>query len=290
MFIGHFGLAFAARRAAPGVSLAILFLAAQFADTLWPFLVAAGVEQVRIDPGHTAVTPLDFVSYPWSHSLLMLAVWGVLLGWMFRTVDRRAFAVIAALVVSHWVLDFVTHVPDMPVHATLTDLFPNIPTFEAIANSSDGRITFEPAPVDARAVPAALRGLRTIFNGFHHFTPSDARSVLHAAAAASQPIAIFEASDRRAINLLGVLLVPFAVWLMTPFIRPFRWSRLLLTYLLPLVPLTCLWDGVVSQLRAYTADEMLELGRGAPRMRWETGHIPIARGRGRVTYLLGIPC
>ena len=95
MFIGHFGLGFAAKRAAPGVSLAILFLAAQFADTLWPFLVAAGVEQVRIDPGHTAVTPLDFVSYPWSHSLLMLAVWGVLLGWMFRTVDRRAFAVIA---------------------------------------------------------------------------------------------------------------------------------------------------------------------------------------------------
>jgi hypothetical protein len=178
----------------------------------------------------------------------------------------------------------------VPVHATLTDLFPNIPTFEAIARSSDGRITFEPAPVDARAVPAALRGLRTIFNGFHHFKPSDARSVLHAAAAAAQPIAIFEASDRRPINLLGVLLVPFAVWLMTPFIRPFRWPRLLLTYLLPLVPFTCLWDGIVSQLRAYTADEMVELGRGAPRMRWETGHIPIAKGRGRVTYLLGIPC
>ena len=116
MFIGHFGLGFAAKRAAPGVSLAILFLAAQFADTLWPFLVAAGVEQVRIDPGHTAVTPLDFVSYTWSHSLLMLAVWGVLLGWMFRAVDRRAFAVIAALVVSHWVLDFVTHIPDMPLY------------------------------------------------------------------------------------------------------------------------------------------------------------------------------
>jgi len=116
MFIGHFGLGFAAKRAAPGVSLAILFVAAQFADTLWPFLVAAGVEQVRIDPGHTAVTPLDFVSYPWSHSLLMLAVWGVLLGWMFRTVDRRAFAVIAALVLSHWVLDVVTHIPDMPVY------------------------------------------------------------------------------------------------------------------------------------------------------------------------------
>ena len=116
MFIGHFGLGFAAKRAAPSVSLAVLFLAAQFADVLWPFLVAAGVEQVRIDPGNTAVTPLDFVSYPWSHSLLMLGVWGVLLGWIFRTEDRRAFAVIAALVLSLWVLDFVTHRPDMPLY------------------------------------------------------------------------------------------------------------------------------------------------------------------------------
>lgn len=116
MFIGHFGLGFAAKRAAPSVSLAVLFLAAQFADVLWPLLVAAGVEQVRIDPGNTAVTPLDFVSYPWSHSLLMLAVWGVLLGWIFRTADRRAFAVIAALVLSHWLLDFVTHRPDMPLY------------------------------------------------------------------------------------------------------------------------------------------------------------------------------
>jgi hypothetical protein len=178
----------------------------------------------------------------------------------------------------------------VPVHVTLTDLFPNIPTFEAVARASDGRITFEPGPVDARRVPAALRGLRTIFNGFHHLKPSDARSVLHAAAEAGQPIAIFEVSDRKPINLLGVLLVPFAVWATTPFIRPFRWSRLLLTYLLPLVPLTCLWDGVVSQLRAYTAEELVGLGQGAARMRWETGHIPIARGRGRVTYLLGIPC
>jgi len=116
MFIGHFGLGFAAKRASPGVSLAVLFLAAQFADVLWPFLVAAGVEQVRIDPGNTAVTPLDFVSYPWSHSLLMSCVWGALLGAIFRTTDRRAFTVIAALVVSHWLLDFVTHRPDMPLY------------------------------------------------------------------------------------------------------------------------------------------------------------------------------
>jgi LexA-binding, inner membrane-associated putative hydrolase len=116
MFIGHFALGFAAKRATPRASLGILFLAAQFADVLWPFLVAAGVEQVRIDPGNTPVTPLDFVSYPYSHSLVMLIAWGLLLAWIFRRIDRRAFGVIAALVVSHWVLDFVTHRPDLPLY------------------------------------------------------------------------------------------------------------------------------------------------------------------------------
>jgi hypothetical protein len=176
------------------------------------------------------------------------------------------------------------------LHATLTDLFPNIPAFESIANASGGTISFVSTPVDARAVPSSLRGLRTIFNGFHHLKPEDARAVLHAAARAGQPIAIFEASERTAVNLIGVLLVPFVVWLTTPFIRPFRWSRLLLTYPLPLVPLTCLWDGVVSQLRAYTTAELLQLGEGAPNMRWETGQIPIAKGHGHVTYLVGVPC
>lgn len=118
MFIGHFALGFAAKRAAPRLSLAALFAAAQLADIIWPFLVAFGIEQVRIQPGITAFTPLDFVSYPYSHSLLMLCVWGALFGAVCAMVShaRRAFAVVAALVVSHWVLDWVTHRPDMPLY------------------------------------------------------------------------------------------------------------------------------------------------------------------------------
>ena len=116
MFIGHFALGFAAKRVTPRLSLVVLFLAAQFADVLWPFLVAAGVEHVRIDPGNTAVTPLDFVSYPYSHSLVMLVIWGLLLGWIYRGGDRAAFPVVAALVVSHWILDVITHRPDMPLY------------------------------------------------------------------------------------------------------------------------------------------------------------------------------
>ncbi len=119
MFIGHFALGFAAKRAAPRVSLGVLFVAAQLADILWPFLVAAGVEQVRIDPGNTAFTPLDFVSYPYSHSLLLLGVWGFALGYGYaalRGAPRATAMLLAALVLSHWLLDFVTHRPDMPLY------------------------------------------------------------------------------------------------------------------------------------------------------------------------------
>jgi len=118
MFIGHFAVAFAGKRFAPQLSLPALLLAALFADILWPVLVAVGAEHVRIDPGNTAYTPLDFVSYPWSHSLLMLVLWGALIGAYFRKrpEGKRAGLVIAGLVVSHWVLDWVTHGPDMPVY------------------------------------------------------------------------------------------------------------------------------------------------------------------------------
>ena len=116
MFIGHIALGLAAKRLTPRLSLALLIAAAQFADMLWPILIVAGLEKVRVLPGITKVTPLEFVSYPWSHSLVMLIGWGLLLGWIVRRRDPRALPVVAALVVSHWVLDFVTHRPDMPLY------------------------------------------------------------------------------------------------------------------------------------------------------------------------------
>ncbi len=118
MFIGHIALALAAKRATPRVSLATLLLATQWADVLWPVLLALGLERVRIQPGNTAFTPLDFVSYPYSHSLVALVGWGILFGLVYRAVagGRNTFWLLAALVVSHWVLDFVTHRPDMPLY------------------------------------------------------------------------------------------------------------------------------------------------------------------------------
>ena len=117
MFIGHFGLALGAKQAAPGPSLGTAILAAQWADGLWPIFVLLGVEQVAIDPGATLVTPLNFISYPYSHSLLALGVWAIVFGgvyYCFRR-DRRGAWVLGALVLSHWVLDALSHRPDMPL-------------------------------------------------------------------------------------------------------------------------------------------------------------------------------
>ncbi|HVF38384.1 MAG TPA: metal-dependent hydrolase [Gemmatimonadaceae bacterium] len=117
MFIGHFAVAFAGKKFAPKASLGALLLGALFADILWPSLVAVGAEHVRISPGATVYTPLEFVSYPWSHSLLMLIIWGGLFAAYCRKRPngREIGTALAILVVSHWFLDFVTHRPDMPL-------------------------------------------------------------------------------------------------------------------------------------------------------------------------------
>ncbi|HYD42534.1 MAG TPA: hypothetical protein VEB43_17030 [Anaeromyxobacter sp.] len=117
MFVGHFGVAFAAKRVAPRASLPLLLAAGGFLDLLWPVLLLAGIERVRIDPGNTAFTPLDFLSYPWSHSAATTLLWAALFGVAVLAVtrDRATALVTAALVASHWVLDVVSHRPDLPL-------------------------------------------------------------------------------------------------------------------------------------------------------------------------------
>lgn len=117
MFVGHFAVAFAGKRAAPEASLGTLVLGAQFLDLLWPLFLLFGWERVRIDPGNTVVTPLDFVHYPYTHSLAAAIAWAALLGliYFYRRRRLRLALVLSALVLSHWFLDFVTHGPDLPL-------------------------------------------------------------------------------------------------------------------------------------------------------------------------------
>ena len=117
MFIGHFGLGYGAKKIDKLPSLAMLFIAAQFLDLLWPIFVLLGIETFEIDLGNTSLTPINFTSYPFSHSLLMSLVWAILFGVLYFIVkkNKKSSLLLGSLVFSHWILDFLTHRPDLPL-------------------------------------------------------------------------------------------------------------------------------------------------------------------------------
>ena len=121
MFIGHYGVALAAKKVEPRLSLWWLFLATQFVDILWTSFVLTGVERVLIEPGHTAASPLNFISYPYSHSLLMAVVWGAVVYGLarvlpnFKSLGSKAALVLGAVTVSHWFADVPVHIADLPL-------------------------------------------------------------------------------------------------------------------------------------------------------------------------------
>ncbi len=117
MFIGHIAVALGGKKAAPKTSLGTLLMSTQFLDLLWPLFLILGIEHVRIDPGNTAVTPLDFYDYPISHSLLMSVVWSVVFAGVYYAIKKNKVGawIVGAGVFSHWVLDFISHRPDLPI-------------------------------------------------------------------------------------------------------------------------------------------------------------------------------
>jgi hypothetical protein len=116
MFVGHLAVALGAKRAAPNVNLGWLMAGVSALDLIWPFFLLAGIERATISPGTTAFTPLVFDAYPWSHSLVLSFLWGLVLFAIMRTARVAVSpSLVVGLVVSHWVLDFVTHVPDLPI-------------------------------------------------------------------------------------------------------------------------------------------------------------------------------
>jgi hypothetical protein len=175
---------------------------------------------------------------------------------------------------------------------TLTDRYPNLAAFSAAAQRFPDALDFRREPVDALRVPPELGGLRTIFSAFHHFPPELGRALIADAVRQGRAIAIFEATARTPAVFAAMLLTPLLVWLLTPLIRPVTPARLLLTYLLPLVPLIVLFDGVVSCLRSYSADELRALVAqvdGAGQYRWEIGVERAGNGPLGITYCVGVP-
>lgn len=171
----------------------------------------------------------------------------------------------------------------------LTDKYPNLGTGRNGQTAGDDRIRAYAGSVDAMSVPCELKGLRTMFTSFHHFSPDEARAILQNAVDAREGIAVFEIT-RRAPVTIGFMF-PFVAMLSagTLWIRPFRWSRLFWTYLIPIVPFILLFDGVVSCLRTYRPRELREIIEkiDAPGYCWEIGEQ--ASGRLPITLLIGCP-
>ncbi len=172
---------------------------------------------------------------------------------------------------------------------TLSDLYPNDLASKRIKACGDKSLRYEPCPIDATKTPPHLKGFRTLFTCFHHFDPQSGKKILNDAVIQKQGIAIFELSERSIKGLLGILFLPLLIIFMTPFLRPFSLGRLFFTYLLPLVPLAFIYDGIISQLRSYNHVEMLELADEIDHKNyhWESGlikhkYIPV-----NINYLIG---
>lgn len=117
MFIGHFGVGFAGKKVDSKPSLGTLFMAAQWLDLIWPIFILIGLEKVEIIPGYTATTPLKFTYYPFTHSLLFAIIWGLLFGSVYYLFKKniKVSILLGVLVLSHWILDFIVHIPDLPI-------------------------------------------------------------------------------------------------------------------------------------------------------------------------------
>jgi hypothetical protein len=177
----------------------------------------------------------------------------------------------------------------VPESITLTDKYPNLDAFRSAAAASDGSVTCIEASVDATAVPQELRGFRTLFTSFHHLRPEEARGVLADARQKGEGVGIFEFTERNAwLWTIPVLLIPLLVWGCTPFMRPLTWRRLVWTYLLPIVPLVAMWDGLISNIRSYSPRELHELidGLDCGTYRWRIGRVR-SLGLSRVTFAVG---
>jgi hypothetical protein len=175
----------------------------------------------------------------------------------------------------------------------LTDKFPNT---SARAGGGTGavesrHIHFVRESLDANAIPDSMAGFRTIFSSFHHFSPAQAREFLKDSAGKRRGIGVFEVASRRLLSMASIFFIPVVDWIFTPFRRPFRWSRVFWTYIVPVVPSVLLVDGLSSCLRTYSLADLRGFADGlaGENYNWEIGESEAVFPPVRVTYLIGWP-
>jgi len=175
------------------------------------------------------------------------------------------------------------------INVILTDYYPNEKAFAFTAQQSS-KFRYRTESVDARNVPADLKGLRTQFLSLHHFREEDAVKILQNAVDAKSAIAMFESQERNVKSVIAMIFSPLNVLFVTPFIRPFSVGRIVFTYLIPLVPLFVMLDGILSALRTYTVSEMGELVsrvNGNENYDWKIGKVK--SGPATILHLIGTP-
>jgi hypothetical protein len=179
-----------------------------------------------------------------------------------------------------------------PVDIYLTDIYPNVAMFEEVRKASHGKINYSPDSVDAARLPVQLKGFRTIFSSYHHFDPKEATAILRDAVANGQGVGVFEVAKCHPVTIFLVILMPLVSLFVTPFIRPFRFSRLFWTYIVPVIPFVLYYDGVISCLRSYSLTTLSALTRdlSAQNYQWQIGEDNRTLHVLPITYLVGFPC
>lgn len=172
----------------------------------------------------------------------------------------------------------------------LSDKYPNMDTLSKITAMSNPDITYIPSSVDATDVPQRYSGFRTLFTSLHHFCPGDVRKIIQDAVKKGKPIGIFEFTERTLSSIIKALFLgPLGVIFQTPFIRPFKWTRILWTHVIPISPIVFAWDAAVSSIRSYTTEELKRIvdSINCKGYHWDIGRREAGSLYFNITYLIG---
>jgi hypothetical protein len=173
----------------------------------------------------------------------------------------------------------------LPAETVLTVLYPNRAVIERLRIEANSDVGYHPDPIGATRIDFLHQfSFRTMFSAFHHFSPSDAQAIVSAAVKRGDGIGIFEMTERSVRNIVSHLFFdPIGVLVLTPRMRNVSWARLVLTYILPVIPLVAMIDGVLSCLRSYSVEELVAFTRGNHHYHWLAGKL------GGITFLIGRP-
>lgn len=189
------------------------------------------------------------------------------------------------------VYDEINKISGRKISVTLTDKFPNTKAYDFLKQKTNGGISYIPVSTDAANVAKDLKGFRTMFSAVHHFQPEQIKCILKNAVENRAAIGFFDGGEKSIFAILGLIIIhPIAFLLFTPFFKPFKLSRLFFTYILPIIPIYTIWDGVVSILRMYKPEELLQIAESlnAENYVWTSGKTKNRFGI-LATYLIGYP-